>query len=242
MLIAPSTVLAKEAPSFAKRLNQTVTPATSPSTSAGEVRDEAATGIDAAEGVRSPRSWIGRLSLGAAHVNANGSVTGPLIDAELGVSGTGVLASGDIEWRISRGLYLGGSLGWGSAAGPTVSLDGVEVELEDARLQQIRIGPSLTYYLEQDRGLRAHAFAGVMGLKLSIGEGDDSQETESDVGPAVAASLGYDFSLGRDATLGVSLNALLASVASEGASGKEQLTVFSPSLSITGTYGAPRRR
>jgi hypothetical protein len=180
------------------------------------------------------RNWLGRLSLGATHLAASGESLAGSETTSIELNGVGAAADLGLEWQVAPALYVGGAMGISSVSSPNVRLGEVEAELEDAVLSSFRIGPSLTYYFGGDRGLYVHGTAGLATLKLKLGEGADAVETKSSLGPGLSAAIGYDFSIGDAASLGLSLRGQWASVSNDD---QEAFTMLSPALLLTGTYG-----
>lgn len=171
-----------------------------------------------------PRRWIGRASLGATYLEASTDV--------FASRGVGVAMGGDITTRIAREVYAGGALAFGTTLATTRA--GSVAALEHAELRAYSLGPTLSYYLAGDRGLRAQAFVGVLGFSALVDDGDAT----IDWGPSLAGTVGYDFALGQTTTVGVELRTAWANVWSL----DDLVAVVAPSLAVTGMFGIGDRR
>jgi hypothetical protein len=190
--------------------------------------------------VEKPRRWLLRGALGVGYLNASNELSAGEESLDVGIKGVALALRGEMQGRIANGLFLGGALGLTRVDEPTVSLRGVEAEAKDTALLAWSLGPVLTYYFAGDRGLHLSAFAGLMALKAT--SGDDAESSETELGPSLGGTLGYDFAVSRDGTLGAQLQLLWGTTSDESGGVQSTSNVVTPVLSFSGTFGGPKQR
>jgi len=175
-----------------------------------------------------------KLELGPGYLSMPGTAEAGSASVDTSIKGVGAIGGLLIGGTPADGLVVGGASLAHVVSSPTVEVDGRELDTNDSLTLSV-LGPFVQYYPDPSAGLNLGL---VLGYASASGGNDDVDEAATGFG--VSASVGNDWWIGEEWSLGVAGRFTYANVKYESSSGgltvTQKYNAMVPGAVLTLTY------